>query len=212
MSQEFTINPSNWQPMVVRIKRGLGQPAKILKQIGWLLAAQAQRAFKDEQFGGYKWPARYPNQTAPKINVAGTLRDLKEGGRPKARRFEDRPVLRDTGILFKSINPNQSVKVNEGQAAVTVGVFGPAQQYAGVHQFGGESEIGIDHSTKVRLLGFLTTPKGKPFRKKLTFLFDLDVLRTKVNQRPFLGLTNDSIRDIKRIVEGTVPKASPESA
>ena len=72
-------------------------------QVGAIGVSLSQRSFDDQSLGEHIWAARYPDQPAPKVNIAGVVSDLTRGASIKARRFQDRRTLRDTGILQQSI-------------------------------------------------------------------------------------------------------------
>ena len=78
---------------VGRIEKNLDNPKAALEQIGVLMVAESQRAFKEQQFGAKKWDQRAP------VNVFGIIADFHIGGRakPPERRFDRRPALIDTG-------------------------------------------------------------------------------------------------------------------
>ena len=82
---------------VARIKRILERPEPILRQLGLVLLADAQKAFSDQKLGDISWPARYPNQEAPHVNIAGVVADFLAGRKtPPERRFQNRPAGVDT--------------------------------------------------------------------------------------------------------------------
>ena len=79
----------------------------VLKTIGKEMEIESHRAFlnTEQKFGSFDWPPRYGGIPFPaKINYAGALQDLTDGPRVKDRRFDDRPALRDSGLLGRSIN------------------------------------------------------------------------------------------------------------
>lgn len=177
--------------------RGM-EPA--LRQIGAVLVSQGQRAFETESFGDEPWPERYPSQSEPFINVAGAVADLTAGGSVKARRFQRRPVLSDTGLLRGSLAWRLA-----GSHAVEAGSVVP---YAGLHQHGGESSQPVTATTKKGLIAFLKSKRGKPYRGKLGWLLNRKLgvtsLTTKVHARPFLGITKTVEEEIVGIIEAHV--------
>jgi phage gpG-like protein len=194
-----------------RVLRSLGKtlddPRRILTGIRSILKSQSQEAFKAQRFGDIIWPARYPKQKAPKLNVAGAVQDLATGPRIKARRFEDRPALLDTGILRRSI----AAEI----AGDTVNV-GTKVPYAKIHQSGGVSQQPITPTIKANLATVLKygdagrTKAGKPrkidvktqmLRKRLGFLFGVPELVTKIHARPFLGLTDAARAKCEMVIE-----------
>lgn len=174
----------------------LGDASGLLKAIGAVVVADIERNFDDQSFGGRKWLERYPNQAPPKINVAGVVADLNAGKNPPKRRFEDRPVLRDTGELRRSINFRVL-----GQDTVEAGVYGPAFAYANLHQLGGVSRQPITEQAKKKLSKLLRGPRTRKgasrtpgklwaYRDKLGPLFRVGTLETKLVKRQFVGSTD----------------------
>ena len=87
----------------------LDNPQAALKQIGILMVAESQRAFKAQQFGAKKWDQRAP------VNVFGIIADFTAGKtKPPNRRFDQRPALRDTGRLSSSIAYQVKGKIRLG--------------------------------------------------------------------------------------------------
>lgn len=181
-----------------RISRNVENPSAALRQVGALLVASSQAAFRDQEFNRRQWPARAP------VNVFGILADLSAGRKPPNRRLQTRPALRDTGRLQASIS-FQLV----GDSAVEVGTVLP---YAAVHQRGGPVQSAtITSGVQKALARWL---KGKPSNvvKRLRPLTNPQYTGKRLNgevpARPFIGLTPDNRRDIReavgiRIVEDT---------
>tara|TARA_R110000824_G_scaffold322523_3_gene509345 strand:+ start:16102 stop:17145 length:1044 start_codon:yes stop_codon:yes gene_type:complete len=125
---------------LTRIRKRLEDPTVLLRQIGIVVAKNAQKSFDEQSFGSNSWSPRYKGTRAgaePSINIAGALQDFTEGKRkPKNRRFQTTPALMDTGLLRRSLGVSNSVK-RVSSHAVVVGVFGKAEFYAPYQQFGG---------------------------------------------------------------------------
>lgn len=121
--------------------------APLLRHLGALVVEDAQDAFGNETFDGKRWPARYPSQRPPKVNVAGLLADLTEGRKPKQRRFQDRPVLKDTGALLAS-----TVAGTPSGNRIEVGSQLP---YASVQQTGGVTRQAVGKQAKEGLARYL---------------------------------------------------------
>lgn len=173
-----------------RWKTNLSNPHAALKQIGALMVAESQRAFKDQRFGSEEWEPRAP------INVYGIIADFHAGKKsPPARRFEKRPALRDTGRLASSI----SFKVSGD--SVTVGSNLP---YAAVHQKGGPIEsMPINDQVREALWKWLKG-KGKSYQRDLGWLlnkkFKDETLKGEVEARPFVGITKQLREDVKEVI------------
>ena len=125
---------------LTRIRKRLEDPTVLLRQIGVVVAKNAQKSFVEQSFGSESWSPRYKGTRAgaePSINIAGALQDFTDGKRkPKNRRFQTTPALMDTGLLRRSLGVSNSVK-RVSSHAVVVGVFGKAEYYAPYQQFGG---------------------------------------------------------------------------
>jgi phage gpG-like protein len=175
----------------------------VLKTIGKEMEIESHRAFlnTEQKFGSFDWPPRYGGIPFPaKINYAGALQDLTDGPKVQKRRFNDRPALKDSGLLSKSIQ--HEVLDN---SRVRVGVTGPAAKYAGNQQWGLEStqdipdsaidklDKQIDKETNEERLDGLHALRARLER-------DGSVLTTKVQQRPFLGVTDEMQVEIPRIL------------
>lgn len=81
---------------LARLRAELENPAATLAAVGAALVAESHKAFRTERWAGRQWQQRV------NPNWPGVLADLQSSSEPKARRFRDRPVLRDTGLLARS--------------------------------------------------------------------------------------------------------------
>lgn len=176
---------------IQRIKRSLQDPTPALKQIGAMMAAESQQAFRDQSFGGVAWNPR------GQVNIFGILADFAAGRKnPPSRRFERRPALRDTGRLAASI----AWQVIGGD---TVEV-GSNLEYAGVHQHGGEVESEkITAKIQDSLWAWLKK-QGKERKRQLGWLINKkwrgQKLKMEVPARPFVGLTDQTRKDVLRTI------------
>lgn len=174
-------------------KRRLDNPSDPLETIGVTLVRQSQAAFDKQAFGAHRWPARYWGRGTPFINVAGALKDLQDAPRVKARRFEKAPALVDGGQLRNTITWN----VNGDEVE-----YGSPRDYAKTHNEGGQSSIEITPRAIKNLAKWLRTSGGNKYRERMGFLFQAgDSYDFKVNRRPFLGITDETERDISSQVE-----------
>lgn len=193
-----------------------------LEQIGAALTSISSRAFEEQRLGDVLWDRRYPNQGEPVVNIAGVLSDLNRGSSIKARRFEGRPALSDTGRLAGSIDHEIS-----GSDTVRVGT---TVEYAGLMQLGGKSKQPVTETAKKKLAKWIASRQRKakkarkeargpstnpiardvakpdPLVKKLRFLLNVDELETSVVARPFLGITDEARQDIPRIIADEVAR------
>lgn len=173
---------------VERIQKALENPTAALKQIGALMVAESQNAFRQQRLGDKQWEARAP------INVFGIIADFAAGAaEPPARRFKRRPALRDTGRLASSISFRL---VDEHTVEV-----GTVVEYAQVHQAGGEVKSekitkGVQEALWEWLKG-----KGRRWKRDLGWLLNKQFtdteLTAEVPARPFIGIT-DKTRDYVR--------------
>jgi phage gpG-like protein len=176
---------------VRRIERNLGGPKDALKQIGAMMVAESQQAFRRQRLTKKRWPAR------ARINVFGIISDFAMGRKkPPGRRFDRRPALVDTGRLRASI-AFRAV----GSKIVEVGTNLP---YAAAHQKGGEVESEqITEDVQKALYSWLRGA-GKQHKKKLGWLLNKKFrgtrLSMRVPQRKFVGVTDRTRRDVKKIV------------
>ena len=175
-----------------KMRDQLNDPTPILKKIGALLVADSQQSFKAQRLGKIGWRPR----TVP--NVAGVLQDFATGRKtPKARRFDERPALSDTGALARSI----SFEV-QGTKSVVVG---SRLSYAKVHQEGGVSRTArITKEVQNRLSDWLASASGKRWKGTLGWLANEKqrgkTLSIRIPRRPFLGLTIQTRRYIKKAI------------
>lgn len=186
--------------VVVSLQRTLDDRgrARILKQFGAVMLARTQYAFATESLFA-KWPARYPKQKPPKFNVAGAIQDLLEGNKVKSRRWDDRPALKDRGILARSFSSATKALTYPNAYTVEIGSTLP---YAAVHQWGGESEPKpLTRDFKVKLAAFLTTKKGRTVRDKMVHLLELDSYSQEILARPFLGVLDEDLHKFRDIIE-----------
>lgn len=169
--------------------KALENPHKALKQIGALMVAESQSAFRNQQFGRDKWLPR------SSVNVFGIISDFSKGSTPPQRRFESRPALRDTGRLSSSITFKVSGSVVE---------VGTNLDYAKVHQHGGEVESKKISKAVQQSLWRWLKPKGKGLKQSLGWLlnkkFTGETLKTQVPKRPFVGITKQTMEDVREVV------------
>lgn len=183
---------------IERIEQALERPEAALKQVGALMVAESQRAFRDQKFGDKPWSPRGP------INVMGIIADFYEGKRsPPARRFEARPALRDTGRLAQSI----AFKL-VGQDVVEVGSNLP---YAGVHHRGGEVESKPINEQVRTLLAAWLKGSGSKYRKALGWIlarkFKDKTIKARVHERRLVGITKQTIQDVQTAVAVKIMEA-----
>lgn len=175
------------------LRSRLDKPDGALNAVGALVVSQAQRAFREQQFGGVEWkPRRVPN-------IFGIIADLSQGGtsRPPKRRFQDRPALIDKGaagllgsLSWKIRSPN----------TVLAGSWLP---YAAKHQVGGETEsLPITEGVQKKLEKFIG--KNKDLKSQLGWLLNKKYTNTRIKAtvpaRPFVGITPQLREEIKALV------------
>lgn len=173
-----------------RWKTNLERPEKALKQIGIMMVAESRGAFKKQRFGSERWSAR----GTP--NVFAIISDFHAGKKtPPKRRFEDRPAMRDTGLLMRSITYAVSGDT------VTVGTV---VHYADVLHDGGAIKSKTINQLVQRLLHAWLKGKGRKWRGDLGYLLNKSYLDTElegtVEARPFVGITARTLTNAQKIV------------
>lgn len=168
----------------------------LLDIIGMFGVSSAQDNVRQQiMFDGTPMPKRYPNQSRPKVNVAGILSDFNRGTNPPSRRFSDAPVLQDTGALFKSIT--HEVKAVDGEVDVLADES--IAPYAAAQNDGIASTQPVTEQAKKSLATFLR--KNKQYQPRLGFLFARDELTTKPIARKFIGVSEELEGDVAKLVE-----------
>lgn len=181
----------------------IGNLKPLLKVWGLMGVSASQKAFTDQKFGDKAWPARYPNQSTPKLNIAGTLADFNAGrSSPKPNRFQDRPALFDEGYRGGLVGSLSSEVVSD-----TAVEWGTTKPYAALHQTGGQSTQPVTQGAKERISAWLFQKNGnvrkgrKPFVGKLWKLLGKTELTTKVHERPFVGIHSELASDMVKASE-----------
>lgn len=142
-----------------RAKRNVDDLSGVLKSVGAFLEAVAQRNYDSRMRGGEVGGISWSPRMVP--NIPGIISDLRRSSQIKARRFEERPVPFDTGLLKRSSKSRVLAK-----NAVEIGVTGPAQEYADVQHEGGESESEtITQDVVDRIARFLDRDAGRRKRR-----------------------------------------------
>lgn len=180
-----------------RIRAALENPTKALTQIGVLMVAESQQAFKEQKLGDKAWDQRAP------VNVFGVIADFHQGKRkPASRRFDRRPALVDTGRMRKSIAFQVHGK--------TVDV-GTNLDYAKVHQTGGEVESKPVTESVRKLLGAWLKKQGVEMKRRLGWLlnkkFAGEKITGKVPARPFVGITKKTRKAVDKVVGVSIMEA-----
>jgi phage gpG-like protein len=183
---------------VERWERKLEAPTQALHQIGLLMVAESQQSFRAQAFGGLTWPQR----RVP--NVFGIIADFAAGKKqPPRRRFDARPALQDTGRLASSI-AHRVV----GKDVVEVGSNLP---YAGTMHHGGKTESARITDAVAELLADWLRQDGAPWRKALGWIlnrkFRGKTLKGRVPARPFVGITEQTIEDVREVVAVKIMEA-----
>jgi len=180
------------------VGRSLEDRRGLLNALGQVAVSYFQRAFVLQRLGSENWPERYPMQTAPKANIAGILSDLNKGSMPAAKRFEARPALQGMGSLITHQVLSDDV--------VEVGVDPSIAPWASVHQTGGWTSQEVTSTGRRGLWRLLK--KRPDLKSTLGFLFRTPVLETRVNRRPFVGVTDELADDLTTILEQEIAHGS----
>lgn len=190
------------------LNRGLRDLAPAMKRIGILLVGRSKEAFTTQRRGGFAWPGR----AVP--NVPGILRDLERGTNIKARRFQDRPALKDTGALRRSIAWKPMT-----DHTLVFGLPGAADSiraYGQRHQLGGTETIRVTATMRANLAKWLRRERkarakrtrlqqeGRTLSKAdpnaLGWLFNTPEVEITVPSRPFILVTALEREEINAIV------------
>lgn len=214
----FTIKLKGTDPkQALILKKVLSNPEPILKQIGAVVLAQAQKAFRDQRLGDQIWPARYGGRP-PHANIAGIIADFTAGRtRPPARRFQDRPAGIDTAQTLRSLTYSRSVTTEGTTVEIQTNTVGGRAM-----QEGSESVQLITKQVKKLLAEWMRRSRRRVKREKgraqpiraedysalnLGWLFSKKSLKTTSAARPFLGITPETERKIIAITGGEFVKA-----
>lgn len=173
-----------------RVMKDLIDPGVALKQIGILLVAESQRAFKMQQHGDKPWDARAP------VNIFGIISDFAQGkAKPAARRFETRPALRDTGRLASSIAFQVTGNTVE---------WGTTVEYAAVHQHGGETKSEKMTGTVRRKLWKWLKRQDTEMKRRVGWVLNAKFRDESITQnvpaRPFLGITPATRKAVAKMI------------
>jgi len=196
------------------IRARAGNFAILGRIVARLLESAAQKAFLDQRLGDFMWPERYPSQEDPFVNIAALVNWTSNGGTILNRFFDRRPALMGTGDLMQSI----SGEVTGHEVSI-----GSKLPYAGIHQWGGRSTQPITPTAKKAIGDFIGEelgaggkwhrkkrlgPRQKENREKYWFklywLLSRERLETEVNQRPFLGVTEEAEKSMVEDIEAYV--------
>lgn len=174
-----------------RWEEHLTRPEAALKQIGAMMTAESQQAFRDQKFGDKAWAPR----SVP--NVMGIIADFAAGKKnPPARRFESRPAMVDTASMRNSIAFRLV-----SQQVVEVGVNRPQANV--LHAGGAIESKPIDERVRQGLMAWFKG-QGKQWRSRLGWLlnpkFAGQTLKSKVPARPMVGVTKQTIEDVQDAV------------
>lgn len=170
--------------------KNLKNPVALLKKIGILMVAKTQRAFSEQKRGQFSWPERWTP------NMPSVLRDLASGPNIKARRFDGRPALVDTGRLRGSISYRQT-----GKQSIE---FGTNVPYARLQQEGGSQSIPITKQIRRNLSLYLKRNRDRS--SELGWLFTLsgggkrEALEFTVRARPFVLVDQKDLKEINRMI------------
>ncbi len=187
---------------IVRLRKKLRNPDKLLEKVGKILLRTSRKAFREQKLGTILWEPRYPGRE-PFINVAGVVQDMSKGTTVKNNRFRRRPALIDSKTLRESLDFDGQAINKRGSFTVEVR---SDIEYAPAHQQGGGSTQSISKTVRENLNKVLKRArraKGARARKleSLGFLFQLEDLETSINARPFLGITEEASRKINKEIK-----------
>lgn len=198
---------------VIRLKQELQNPQRLMKKLGAMVLGASVDSFKLQRLGQFKWEPRYPQQKAPKLNLAGFVADFANGRpTPKPIRFVDRPALIDEGFKGGLV-----ASMTYKPLDATSFQVGTVKPYAATHQYGKTTSQTITEQMKEAMRRWLYTRSGRlgpawwmegkykkkaaPYADKVEGLLQLERLDTKVGKRPFVGIFAELWTDILRAIE-----------
>lgn len=211
---DFTIKLRGVKPAELKkLQAILRNPQPILTQIGRLLLAEAQLAFKQQKFGDVVWPSRYPNHHPFIANVAGVVADAITGRpKPKPNRFVDRPAGIDTRQTVRSLRPETAMTMDGLSVTVKSETDGAKSM-----QDGAQTTQYLTKEVRTRLGEWMASARRSIKRAtrerrstnnnnyallELGWLFSKKALVTQTAARPFLGVTPDIAKKLTRITSG----------
>lgn len=175
-----------------RFQKNLSNPTRVLKQIGILAIAEFQEAFVLQRLGREAWaPRAVPNRF-------GIIADFAAGSTPPDRRFDSRPVLKDTA---GGGGMSASFGMELGRNTVTIG---NSKLYAAAHHLGLEvesEEITEDVQTKLaEWLEGQSAERNQQLGHLLSKRLTGTKLKTKLPKRPLVAITDTLIEDVHEVI------------
>jgi hypothetical protein len=149
-----------------------------------MMVSSRQNSINVERRNGKRFPERGRSNSKVK-NIAGLIEDVNNGGDPKSRRFEARPVLQDTGNLLGSI----AFQI-EGKDTVSAGT---KLEYAQTQVSGFGIEKQLTETGRQRLAEFLD--KNTEYVSELGFLFRTGKYSAKVKARDFISFEEEELKE-----------------
>lgn len=191
---------------VIRLRQELENPEKLMKKLGAMVLGASIDSFKKQALGEFKWEPRYPQQKAPKLNLAGFVADFANGRpTPKPIRFIDRPALIDEGFRGGLVSSMTYRPLDQTSFQV-----GTSKPYASIHQYGKTTSQDITEQMKKAMRKWLYKggkkekgykKKVSPYADKVEGLLGMDQLDTRVGKRPFVGIFSELWRDILSAIQ-----------
>lgn len=201
---------------LAKLRTTLRWPDRTLRQMGALVLAEAQKAFREQRLGEHLWPARYEGRGQPHVNVAGVVVDFLSGrAKPKPIRFVDRPAGVDTGQTMRGLTPR--VMVIEGNQIRFRLPTPQAKKMQSENKGDRTSTLQVNRTVKDALTVWLRQRRRSAKRakgrsqpltredaaaKRLGFLFRRSELTVTAARRPFFGITPVTARRLQRIAAG----------
>lgn len=214
------------------LRDAVERPEAVLKGVGALLVRTAQRSFREQRLGSVGWKSR--GETGMNPNWPGILSDFAAGrSAPPDRRFQDRPVLTDTGNLKRSI----TFRLVDRETVEA----GSMLSYAAVLHSGGDSKtVTITKAIQDRLSDWIEKKVGAGQRSgkrqwkvgtsdkrmasdakavqrwqaanRLQWLLDPSLqgqaLTVRHPPRPFMGTPPDLVREVEALFGVTIRKGA----
>lgn len=161
----------------------------------------AAQCFSKQAFGKEPWPAKYPFQRSPFLNIAGAVQDLSHSPWVSPDRFVNRPALVASGSLLSAVN-SASISASPNRASINVN-----NPHAQLMNDGGESPpIPISRETRRNAAAWLRN--NREYRDKLGPILNRPFLVTQVTSRPFMDMNQELMDLIRARIEQYIKEES----
>lgn len=166
----------------------------LMKQFANFQAAKTRQGFDEQRRGVNKWEPRGGDGKIK--NLAGMLEDLKAGAsKPKSRRFDATPALRDTSQLMMSVTPARGASWEKFEATAGTIEAERAQKL----QDGAEINIKIDRAMRKKLIDLGN--KDPELQEQLDNLIVSGEYKSNIKPRVIFHSTDEDIETMIKFTE-----------